>query len=60
MNPTDLRTLLDGGELDAETIARLRDAEPDSMRALLGKYLRPEEVDGILARVQQLIDAEKR
>jgi hypothetical protein len=53
----DLKALIDGGELDRQTIENLRRADPEEMRKLLSKYLDDEEVERILARVRELVAA---
>lgn len=53
----DIAALIAGGQLDKETVERLRDADPDEMRALLSRFLPDDDVEGIMARVQALIDA---
>lgn len=50
----DLSALIRGGELDRETIERLRSADRGAMRASLGKYMSDEQVDRILARIDAL------
>lgn len=53
--PGDITTLLDGLPFDRETIANLAAADPRAMREMLSTYLRDDEVDAILERVQELV-----
>jgi hypothetical protein len=52
-----LRTLLENGELDRETVENLRDADRDEMERMLSSYLPDSEVAVILGRIDSLIAA---
>jgi hypothetical protein len=44
----------DVGQFDRATVERLRSADPEALRASLGKYRTSEEVEAILARINTL------
>ncbi len=48
-----------GGSFDREVIARLAAADRAKLRALLAKYLRDEEVERALARIDELVRASR-
>ncbi len=51
----DIMNLIEGLPFDRETLANLAAADPCAMREMLSTYLRDEEVDAILERVQDLV-----
>jgi hypothetical protein len=55
----DLEALL-GGDLDPETIERLRTIDRDELRAMLSRYLTDEEVEAIFDRIDQLLRSQQR
>ncbi len=60
MEELDLAALLGDGALDRQTIANLKSADPEAMRRLLAQHLPSEEVERILKRIRELIDAADR
>lgn len=45
------------GDLDDEVLERLSTLDPEQLRSTLGQYLTDDEVEGILRRIREVLDA---
>lgn len=59
MEPRDLQAITSGEPLDRPTIDRLAAADPQALREMLSEYLPDAQVEAILRRIQQLVEAAK-
>ena len=55
MKDNELAALLRGGPFDRAAIERLKKIDRQELRAVLGKYLSDEELDGIERRIDELV-----